>query len=492
MLPRALLMCSDAKAIEAITQVLGELEISFETIPDPSGASGRLANQRFDPILVDCDNVPNATLVLETARRSSVNQASMTIAIVDGKAGVPTAFRLGARLVMTKPVSLEGARSTLRNAIAMQRKEADGKASAGASHSGVTPVHSQNFRPDRTMVSDARKSVAVQSFNPVVPQPGAHGAPPLPSANAGISLLPEAPSAPVKSPPRISLPEAAAPLWLGPTEASAKPSHSAGSREEHSSPRQSVSSPLFSTLDGPKRKSSPYLLGGVFMLLVAAGIYAAFLTLPSFHDAMLSQYQSLHAIIAGSSATPRPVPTPPQPVKSQNASTYTQPANAAIGPTASAAADTSALPATSSTSSPFAAGFAPAQAAPVTGFRGQDNKTNGTTPVLLPASAAQHKENASGLLLVPEDLADAHVSYRVRPIYPYAIRRKGIQGAVVMLASVNSTGSVDSVRVISGNAQLAESAVEAVKQWRYEPYYSNAQPVNFQTQITVRFQASSP
>jgi TonB family protein len=66
-----------------------------------------------------------------------------------------------------------------------------------------------------------------------------------------------------------------------------------------------------------------------------------------------------------------------------------------------------------------------------------------------------------------------------------------VEGAVVLLASVNADGSVDSVRVISGNTQLAPSAVEAVKQWRYDPYYANGQPVLFQTQVTVQFQASS-
>jgi TonB family protein len=59
------------------------------------------------------------------------------------------------------------------------------------------------------------------------------------------------------------------------------------------------------------------------------------------------------------------------------------------------------------------------------------------------------------------------------------------------MVSVNTDGTVGSVRVLSGNTQLAPSAVEAVKQWHYEPYYASGQPVVFQTQVTVRFQASS-
>jgi DNA-binding NtrC family response regulator len=168
MLPRALLICSDAKAIEAVTQVLGELEINFETISDPAVAAKRLANQRFDPILVDCDDVPNATLVLESARTSSANQSSMTIAVVDGKAGVPTAFRLGARLVMTKPVSLEGARSTLRNAFAMQRKEMhDSKVPlAAARGADATSTQMEDASVSQTAVNEAQDAHVVQPSTP--------------------------------------------------------------------------------------------------------------------------------------------------------------------------------------------------------------------------------------------------------------------------------------------------------------------------------------
>jgi hypothetical protein len=73
---------------------------------------------------VDCDNAQNATQVFNSARASNLNKTSIAIAIVEGKAGVPNAFRLGASLVLTKPVSLEQARNTLRTGIGMTRKDA--------------------------------------------------------------------------------------------------------------------------------------------------------------------------------------------------------------------------------------------------------------------------------------------------------------------------------------------------------------------------------
>src|ERR1700756_2590574 len=124
MATRAFLLCGDEKAVQAVTQILDELEVSFEHSSEPAFSLKRLATQRFDLLIVDCDNVQNATQVFNSARASSLNKASIAIAIVEGKAGVPNAFRLGASLVLTKPVALEQVRNTLRTGIGMTRKEA--------------------------------------------------------------------------------------------------------------------------------------------------------------------------------------------------------------------------------------------------------------------------------------------------------------------------------------------------------------------------------
>ena len=56
-----------------------------------------------------------------------------------------------------------------------------------------------------------------------------------------------------------------------------------------------------------------------------------------------------------------------------------------------------------------------------------------------------------------------------------------------MEATINKEGSITNLKVISGDAVLAHAASEAVKQWRYKPYYLNGEPVEIQTQITVNF-----
>ena len=62
-----------------------------------------------------------------------------------------------------------------------------------------------------------------------------------------------------------------------------------------------------------------------------------------------------------------------------------------------------------------------------------------------------------------------------------------LQGAVELLASIGKDGSITSVKVISGDSVLAHAAIDAVKQWKYKPYYLNDQPVAIQTQVTVKF-----
>src|SRR5215470_19484554 len=141
MATRAFLLCGDEKAVHAISQILDELEVSFEHSSEPPFALKRLPAQRFDLLIVDCDNAQNATQVFNSARASSLNKNSIAIAIVEGKAGVPNAFRLGASLVLTKPVSLEQARNTLRTGIGMTKKDAvEAKAPAPTVPTGVVPM----------------------------------------------------------------------------------------------------------------------------------------------------------------------------------------------------------------------------------------------------------------------------------------------------------------------------------------------------------------
>ena len=70
---------------------------------------------------------------------------------------------------------------------------------------------------------------------------------------------------------------------------------------------------------------------------------------------------------------------------------------------------------------------------------------------------------------------------------PQLARTARIQGAVLLQAEISKSGDIQNLRVISGHPMLIQSALEAVKQWKYKPYYLNGEPVEVETQIQVNF-----
>src|ERR1700745_1915987 len=124
---QALLFCPDDKTARTVTQVLSELEFTVEASPEPFAAVKKLMGQHFDAVVVDCDNEQNATLLFKSARNSSSNQTSLAVAVVEGQAGVAKAFRIGANLVLTKPINIEQAKGTVRVARGLLRKSEPGK-----------------------------------------------------------------------------------------------------------------------------------------------------------------------------------------------------------------------------------------------------------------------------------------------------------------------------------------------------------------------------
>ena len=129
---QALLFCPDEKLARVVSQVFTELDFAVEPVHEPFAAVKRLMAQRYDAIVVDCENEQNASLLFKSARNSSFNQSSLAIALVEGQAGVAKAYRIGANLVLTKPINVEQAKGTLRVARGLLRKNSDTLLTVGA------------------------------------------------------------------------------------------------------------------------------------------------------------------------------------------------------------------------------------------------------------------------------------------------------------------------------------------------------------------------
>ncbi len=181
---QALLFCPDEKTARVVSQVLSELGFQVESCHEPFAAVKKLMGQHFDAIVVDCDNEQNAALLFKSARNSGSNEASLGVAVVEGQAGVAKAFRLGANLVLTKPIHVEQSKGTLRVARGLLRKGQTGKPAVAVSTS-TEPVAPRQKSSSASSISAASLSASSSASSAPVPSP-AHpiNAPPVASASA--------------------------------------------------------------------------------------------------------------------------------------------------------------------------------------------------------------------------------------------------------------------------------------------------------------------
>ncbi len=77
----------------------------------------------------------------------------------------------------------------------------------------------------------------------------------------------------------------------------------------------------------------------------------------------------------------------------------------------------------------------------------------------------------------------------VTPRYPQSAFASHRNGVVEIEATIDKEGRVVDPKVLSGNGVFNAAALEAVRQWRYKPYYLNGEPVEIRTQVTIRFKA---
>jgi protein TonB len=91
---------------------------------------------------------------------------------------------------------------------------------------------------------------------------------------------------------------------------------------------------------------------------------------------------------------------------------------------------------------------------------------------------------------VSQGVSQGLLIHKVQPQYPPLARQARIQGVVVLQALIGKDGMIQNLHVVSGHPMLTNSALEAVKEWRYKPYYLNGEPVEVETTINVNFTLS--
>jgi len=97
------------------------------------------------------------------------------------------------------------------------------------------------------------------------------------------------------------------------------------------------------------------------------------------------------------------------------------------------------------------------------------------------------KPKQTGPLRVGGNVQAAKIINRVQPIYPPLARQTRISGTVRLHAIIGKDGTIQSLEVVSGHPLLQQAALDAVRQWRYQPTLLNGDPVDVDTTIDVIF-----
>ncbi len=585
---KALLFCPDEKTARVVTQVLSDLEFRVEPCNEPFAAVKKLMAEHFDAIVVDCDNEQNAALLFKSAHNSESNQASLAVAVVEGQAGVAKAFRIGANLVLTKPINVEQSKGTLRVARGLLRKTDSAKP--------AKPPAQPSPRPAVTTIDAKRPSApsfiepkSAPASLPVQPPPS-----PIPAVSASLFDVEDEP-APKPEPAEVALLESMPdPLgnknrpadqtlitpaskeypWQPVSKPAAGPmatalrraAEAAGRSDDDSStaskipsvpdvsrpyssgmasgqaaaaaPAKSpvasheeaaisqVEAPTFSSLGAPS--SEPSAGGSKKTILIAAAVLVALAAVgyvgwtkmhPASETPVLQKQAAPQpaAPIQGQPSNPAELPMSANPAVTSKPTAASSPNALPVeqGPDITLSTTETHAPAPKKTTSIVASNTVtrvPAEAdtpAPIVvrtnvpslspsrpaaeepaqppalgslGASANDSAISGimsTTPVNLPRPAQKLK--------VSQGVSQGLLIKSVPPDYPPQAMKMHIQGAVELLAYISKDGSITDVKLIKGDAGLARAAIDAVKQWKYKPYYLNDQPVEIQTQITVNF-----
>jgi len=116
MVLQSLLLCRDPDTLRIFRRALDDLGIGLEVATTAESALERLDRNKFDAIIVDCDDVAGGTDVLTGIQQAPSNKRAIAIAVINGATNMRAAFEMGAHFALDKPVTLERALRALRAA----------------------------------------------------------------------------------------------------------------------------------------------------------------------------------------------------------------------------------------------------------------------------------------------------------------------------------------------------------------------------------------
>jgi DNA-binding response OmpR family regulator len=120
----SLLLSQDPELVRVLRPTLEKLSIDVEICPNARSGSDILISDKFDAVIVDCDDLTGGLALLQGLRNTPSNKNSVAFAILNGKrTTTQEAFGMGANFVLQKPISTLNASRCFHAALNFMLKE---------------------------------------------------------------------------------------------------------------------------------------------------------------------------------------------------------------------------------------------------------------------------------------------------------------------------------------------------------------------------------
>jgi len=487
MSPKALIFSSDQETSRLLNQALIEFGFDVESCVEIFAAVEKLTSRGFELIVADWDDGVEASFLLKTARELKANTEAFMIALSKPELAA-AAQHAGTNLLLNKPLLPEQVRQTLARS-----KEFAAK-----------------FQREQ-MIAVSEPTQAPNPYNQLVIPP-----PPSPRVEARVpsflktrQLLPPSPNP--KADVVTSLQDDVVALGER-LNAAPKSVPISGEQYRRSSIHTLFSStpPLASRKPGIKLDLKKFWRGSVYgFFLVALGL---FLYGPVRTGALSVSvkmfFKATRETIQSSFAPKRPQPVMAQAPPLQFNPSYLPDRVERIFVDSMAKSD-GMPPEISMAYSPARPLEALAQIEPLPRMP----TLQAPTSPLQPSPRVLYESVPQSLRLAPqgvsvrdlglkpspsllsvlepvkldEEVAEKRLLRKVTPVYPDQALHSGMQGTVVLQALISKEGMVEDLKLVVGSMVLGQAAVQAVRQWHYQPYFVNGRAVETQTQVTVEF-----
>lgn len=120
----SLLLSGDAEVVRVLRPTLEKLSIAVEICQEAKMASEILISEKFDAVIVDCDDLQGGLEVLQCLRATPSNRNSVAFAVLNGKkTTTQEAFSMGVNFVLQKPISTLNASRCFHAALSFMERE---------------------------------------------------------------------------------------------------------------------------------------------------------------------------------------------------------------------------------------------------------------------------------------------------------------------------------------------------------------------------------